>query len=186
MKKVTSVDGIKDPYTKRILTNILGLDPMEVLRSSPKKLKAAVRGLKEEDLRRPPAKGTWSIAQIRVHMSDSELVASYSYRKMLSESGTDIQAYDENAWAKKMRYDKANTLEKLKFYEALRNDNVAFLESLSAAELECYGMHAERGKETIERLAQMVAGHDINHVRRVVDIGAMFSDGRNPNKRRRR
>jgi len=35
-----------------------------------------------------------------------------------------------------------------------------------------YGMHAERGEETVERVLQMMAGHDINHVRQIEKLVA--------------
>lgn len=30
-----------------------------------------------------------------------------------------------------------------------------------------YGMHAERGKETIDHLRALYAGHDVNHIRQI-------------------
>ncbi len=33
-----------------------------------------------------------------------------------------------------------------------------------------YGMHSERGKETVTRVSQMMAGHDINHVKQIRTI----------------
>jgi hypothetical protein len=30
-----------------------------------------------------------------------------------------------------------------------------------------YGMHSERGKETVTRVAEMLAGHDINHLNQI-------------------
>ena len=33
-------------------------------------------------------------------------------------------------------------------------------------------MHAERGEETVERILQMMAGHDINHVKQIEKLVA--------------
>jgi hypothetical protein len=30
-----------------------------------------------------------------------------------------------------------------------------------------YGIHSERGKESITRLTEMIAGHDINHLMQI-------------------
>jgi len=30
-----------------------------------------------------------------------------------------------------------------------------------------YGMHSERGKETVKRVTEMLAGHDINHLTQI-------------------
>jgi hypothetical protein len=33
-----------------------------------------------------------------------------------------------------------------------------------------YGMHSERGQESIEQMARMYAGHDINHLQQIEKI----------------
>src|SRR4029077_3719313 len=38
---------------------------------------------------------------------------------------------------------------------------------LSDEELERYGMHVERGKETIRHLLSLYAGHDLNHLAQI-------------------
>jgi hypothetical protein len=35
---------------------------------------------------------------------------------------------------------------------------------------ENYGMHSERGRESIAHIVRMFAGHDINHVRQIDEI----------------
>jgi hypothetical protein len=33
-----------------------------------------------------------------------------------------------------------------------------------------YGMHEERGKETVKRMTEMMAGHDLNHLKQIEKI----------------
>ena len=33
-----------------------------------------------------------------------------------------------------------------------------------------YGIHSERGQETIEHIARMFAGHDLNHIAQIEGI----------------
>ena len=35
---------------------------------------------------------------------------------------------------------------------------------------ENYGIHSERGSETVARITEMVAGHDINHMSQIEKI----------------
>ena len=44
------------------------------------------------------------------------------------------------------------------------------LKALPRESWENYGMHAERGKETIAHVVRMFAGHDTNHVRQIEGI----------------
>jgi DinB superfamily len=46
----------------------------------------------------------------------------------------------------------------------LREANLHMLASLSPAQLERSGNHAERGKITVRELARHMAAHDINHI----------------------
>jgi hypothetical protein len=32
-----------------------------------------------------------------------------------------------------------------------------------------YGIHSERGKDTVARVADMLAGHDLNHLKQIKD-----------------
>ncbi len=174
MKKITSVAGIKDPYTKRILSNLLGKDAFKVYKKTPVSIKKSLRGLKDRDLSTPPARGKWTVAQIMAHLCDAEIVTSWRYRLAISESGCPIHAFDQDKWADNLSYDSADCRKKLDLFVLLRRENIELLESLTPKQWKRYGMHDERGKETIERMMQMIAGHDINHVRQIEEMGKKF------------
>lgn len=58
-------------------------------------------------------------------------------------------------------------------YRAFREANVALLKSLTPQQWKICGAHQERGQETIETLAKMVARHDINHFQQIDHILAL-------------
>ena len=47
---------------------------------------------------------------------------------------------------------------------SLRKFHVSLFSSLSKNELERFGIHQERGKETVEFMIRLVSGHDVNHL----------------------
>jgi hypothetical protein len=170
MKKITSVNSIKDPYAKRILSYIVGKDAFNIYCQTPSRLKYLLNGLSKRQLTTPPAKGKWSLAQIVAHLCDSELVMGYRYRMAIAQSGCDIQAFDQEKWAKNLRYESSDVQLKFELFIKMRNDNITLLRSLTAREWKRYGMHEERGKETVERMVQMEAGHDVNHLKQIQTI----------------
>jgi hypothetical protein len=174
LKRVTSVDGITNPYGKRILSNVIGKDPMKVLARTPRRLRQLVKGLKKKQLRYQPAPGRWSIAHIINHLADAELAGAFRLRMMVSQSGSPILAYDQDAWANALGYDQADVEEKIKLFSTVRNSQLAIWQSLHDDDWERFGMHAERGKETVERFAQLHAGHDINHINQIEAIRGLF------------
>jgi hypothetical protein len=52
----------------------------------------------------------------------------------------------------------------------MREANLAMLRSLPSNLWENYGMHQERGKETITHIVRMFAGHDLNHIAQIEQI----------------
>lgn len=178
MKRIKSTASIKDPYTRRILSNIIEKDAFSVYRRTPDTLRRLLRGLGNRDLRKPIAKGKWSIIQIVAHLCDAEIVTSFRYRMAISESGCRIQAYDQDKWARNLRYKSADSRTTLDLFLKVREGNIALLGSLGPKEWKRYGMHEERGKETVERMVQMIAGHDLNHLKQIRDIGKALRTGK--------
>jgi len=101
------------------------------------------------------------------HLADDELVGGYRLRMILSSSGTAIQAFDQDVWARTGRYDTKDVSSSLELFRVLREANLALLRSLSAEEWDMFGVHSERGVESIRDIAMYFAGHDINHFQQI-------------------
>jgi len=161
-------------YISRMLDQVRDQDPLVVLESSPGKLTALIAGKSESALRRQPIPGKWSVAEIIAHLAEVEIVIGYRVRMILGASGTPIQAFDQDAWA--TRYPGMAIEPALETFRVLRLANVALLRSLNPVQWEQFGLHAERGKETIKHISRLTAGHDINHLRQVQSLTAGGSE----------
>ncbi len=157
-------------YTQRILGYLDGKDPLKIQRSTAKKLEKLTKGLGKKQLRRRPGPGKWSIAEILAHLADAEVVGSWRMRQILGADGTQIQAFDQDAWAKTFRYEDRDPKVSLKVFRVLRENNLLLLEAVPRKLWGNYGMHSERGKETIAHIVRMFAGHDLNHLQQVEKI----------------
>ncbi|MGO9309410.1 MAG: DinB family protein [Spirochaetia bacterium] len=154
-------------YTRRILGYIEGKKPMEILAASPRQIARLVKGVSARKLSRRPAPDTWSVTEILAHLADSELVYGFRIRMILAASGTPIQGTDQEAWAKSSRYAKHDPALSLEAFRINRERMVRLLKSLPRESWHLYGMHSERGKETVTRVVEMLAGHDINHMKQI-------------------
>lgn len=157
-------------YTRRILGYQRGKIPTRILASTPSRLNRLLRGVTRRKLTARPAAERWSVAEILAHLADAELVTGFRLRLILGASGITIQAFDQDAWADFSRYRKQDPALSLNAFQAVRRRNVALLKSIPRTMWECYGMHTERGKETVTRISEMMAGHDINHLRQIEEI----------------
>src|SRR6202521_2457587 len=150
-------------YIKRISGHVEGQEPLKVQAATPKKLERLIKGVPAAKLRKRPAPGKWSVAEILAHLADSEMVRGWRMRQILGAPGTPIQAFDQDAWAISGHYEKRDPRKSVELFRVVREANIALLKSLTPEQWKHYGMHAERGKETIEHIVRMFAGHDLNH-----------------------
>jgi uncharacterized damage-inducible protein DinB len=163
-------------YIQRMLGNVEGKDALTVQKQTAKRLEKAISRLSKKKLMQAPAAGKWSIAEILAHMADAEWVLGWRMRSALANSGCSIQSFDQNSWATTFQYAKQDPKESLVRFRALREANLALLRGLSKEQWECYGMHQERGKETIAHMMRMIAGHDVNHVAQIEAIAKAAQD----------
>jgi hypothetical protein len=157
-------------YIQRMLGNVEGQDPLKVEAATPKKLERLIKGVPAAKLRKRPAPGKWSVAEILAHLADSEIVRGWRLRQILGAPGTAIQAYDQDSWAAAGHYETRDPRKSLETFRVVREANLALLKSLTKEQWKHFGMHAERGQETIEHIARLNAGHDINHTSQVERI----------------
>jgi uncharacterized damage-inducible protein DinB len=157
-------------YTQRIMANADGQDPMKVQSATPKKLARLIQDIPSAKLRKRPAPEQWSVAEILAHLADVEIVIGWRMRSILGDPGTAVQAYDQNAWVIAGHYEKRDPRKSIELQRAVREANLALLKTLSPEQWKQFGQHAERGKESIEHIVRMVAGHDINHIQQIERI----------------
>lgn len=157
-------------YTARILGYQQGKKPLAVLKATPGKIEKLLKKATKAQLRKRPQPDKWSVGEILAHLADTELVFGFRMRMILGANGTPIQAFDQNVWAEYSKYAKHNPQDSFTTFKTLREYNLRLLKIIPPAMLENYGMHAERGKETIIRITEMYAGHDINHFMQIEKI----------------
>jgi hypothetical protein len=157
-------------YTRRILGYVEGKEPLEVQASTPGKLERLIKGLSMTKLRERPAADKWSVSEIVAHLADAEIVTGFRMRLILGAPGAPIAAYDQNSWVTSGHYEKRDPRKSVEQFRVLREANLALLESLTPEQWKHYGMHSERGQETMELIVRMAAGHDINHLQQIERI----------------
>jgi hypothetical protein len=157
-------------YTRRILENAQGLDPLKVSAGTANKLARLIQGMPASKLRKRPAPDKWSVAEILAHLADSEIVRSWRIRQILGAPGTPVQAFDQDTWVAAGHYEKRDPRKSVELFRVLREANLELLKALTKEQWKHHGVHAERGEVTIEHLVRMNAGHDINHTRQIERI----------------
>ena len=174
-----------EQYIGRILGYVEGQDAVKLQRATAGKLKKLMQGLTPKQLKWRPEPAKWSIAEIVAHLADTEVVASWRMRSVIGENGITIQPFDQDAWASAFKYRDRDAKRSLETFRVLRENNLAMLKEISKETWDNYGMHLERGKESIAHLTRMFAGHDTNHVLQVERIVTQLKSAKSKAKKKR-
>ena len=175
-----------EQYIHRILGYVEGQDAIKVQRATASKLKKLTAGLTAKQLKWRPEPAKWSISQIIAHLADAEIVASWRMRSVIGENGVTLQPFDQDSWASVFKYEDRDAGRSLELFRVLRENNLEMLREIPRETWENYGMHLERGKESVAHLARMFAGHDTNHVLQVERIAKQLKSAAKKKAKKRR
>lgn len=159
-------------YTEAVLELLGERDPIEVMSGQAAWLKKSIKTLDAETIRTRESPRKWSILEVLGHLSDTELVYRYRLRHIVAEPGCPIVGYDQDAWAKRLRYQEQDPADLLKEIEVMRAATLRWIATLSELELDRAGHHDERGEESVRHLIRMIAGHDLLHRAQIERIRA--------------
>jgi DinB superfamily len=129
------------------------------------KLRLAVRGLTEEDLKSFPVPGTWSIQQIVIHLMDSELISTDRMKRIIAEENPTLLGYDETKFSKNLYYHEQPAADAVTIIDLNRRMFTNVLRMLPEAALKRTGVHSERGNQTLGGYLQGVVDHLDHHLK---------------------
>jgi uncharacterized damage-inducible protein DinB len=165
-----SAPGQGAAYSSAVVALVGDRDPLDVLRRTPDALDASLRGLSDDEIRRPEAPGKWSLCQVLRHLADSEIVWGWRLRLVIAQDRPPLTGYDQDAWAERLGYNEADPVASLKEFRTVREGNLRLLERLTSEDLQRVGVHAERGEQTLAHMLKLHAGHDVLHLMQIERI----------------
>jgi hypothetical protein len=140
---------------------------LEVIGRTPRVLAALLDGLPDEVVLAPNAEG-WSLKDIVAHLHDAESIAFVErITRLLDEDRPFIQSIDPPARLVVGGYFSRALSDLLGDLQRLRAEHVAWLGSLSSAQLERAGEHDTVGEIRVIDIAHQWAAHDMAHLRQM-------------------
>jgi hypothetical protein len=154
---------------------LLGLcgneDPAKVQSETPDALRALLLEA-EGHLRTRPEPGEWSVLELLGHIADAELVMSGRYRWVIAHDEPELPGYDQDLWVDRLGHNEAPPERFIRLFEGLRAANVTLWLATTPQQRARAALHKERGRETLDEMFRMIAGHDRFHLdqaRRTLD-----------------
>jgi hypothetical protein len=127
----------------------------------------SLEGFPEESLSAHPLPGKWSAREIVQHLADSEMNSAIRLRKLLTEESPQIQGYDQEDYARRLRYNERDIAPALDALRGARATTGQLLDSMTADDWSREGTHTESGRYTAEDWLRIYADHAHNHAAQI-------------------
>lgn len=133
------------------------------LEEAPRRLRAAILGLSEEQLDTPYRPEGWTVRQLVHHIPDSHLNAYIRLKLALTEDEPTIKAYEEKHWAELPEARSAPIDVSLDLLDALHARWILALRALTPADWQRKLKHPEMGPMSVDTLISLYAWHGRHH-----------------------
>ena len=88
-------------------------------------------------------------------------------RKLLTEAHPVIQAYDQDEWAQRLRYEERPLAPAIAAFRAARETTAQLLDSMTEADWRRLGWHTDSGSYHSERWLEIYAAHAHGHAAQI-------------------
>lgn len=129
-------------------------------------VEGALAGATDAELDARPAPEEWTAREIVHHLADSEMTSAIRLRRLLAEENPTIVGYDQEEFARRLRYDRPLEGSLLAFKGA-RESTVPLLRTLTEEEWNRAGTHTESGPYSVETWLHIYVAHGQDHAEQI-------------------
>lgn len=152
-------------------------DLLERFRRGPELLAVATTGAAGPELDFKP-ENRWSVRQIVCHLADAEAAAAMRLRQLIAEENPTLPAWDQNAWAEKLDYEKRKISQALELFRVVRHSNFDVIKDLPEPAFARTGTHTVRGEVSLLQFTRICAEHVEHHVQQIAATRAAYKEHR--------
>jgi DinB superfamily len=146
-------------------------DPLLLLSSTPKRIAELVRGWDASRWSEIYAPGKWTGSQLILHLAHDEIGWCNRIRLAMTVNVYVLQAYDGAQWVDLETPTDPEIA--LAAYLALRRLNLMLYKRIPLAQRARPFAHPELGEISIDWILNMLAGHDLHHLRHLQSIASL-------------
>jgi len=150
---------------------------IERVKALPDRVAAEIDGLSEEQLRRRPADGAWSLKEVCGHLRDDSEVWWRRLSMMIKETDPVLPAYDQEAMVRQGAYQDADIATVLGDFKRLRLEMVDLLSGLELEGWKRTGQHPNWGRVRVRQGIAMMIRHTEGHLDQVRELKAKAAGG---------
>jgi uncharacterized damage-inducible protein DinB len=137
---------------------------MKRLTRTAEELTAAIRGQSEAALARRPDDKNWAAKEVVCHLRDLEEVFMTRFEIIMAMDDPKLSGVTPDRWADERQYLRNDAAEAIAAFRTRREESLAFFRGLKAEQWRRAGVHATRGRFTVNDFLTLMAWHDDNHL----------------------
>jgi hypothetical protein len=103
-------------------------------REGPRRVRDALEGITEAELDVRPAPDAWTVREVVHHLPDSEMTSAIRLRRLLAEDAPTLGGYDEEQFARTLRYAERPIDAALDLFDLIRRVTAEILERMTEEE----------------------------------------------------
>jgi hypothetical protein len=140
------------------------------IEQAPASLRAAVKGLSDQQLDTPYRPEGWTLRQVAHHVPDSHLNAYIRFKLALTEDDPTIKPYAEDRWAQLADTQTTPVEVSLTLLDSLHTRWVRLLRSLKVEDWRRTFRHPQLGEVSLEKNLVLYAWHGRHHVAHITSL----------------
>ncbi len=143
---------------------------IEVIRTLPAQMRAAVSGLSDAQLDTAYRPGGWTVRQVVHHVADSHMNGFIRIKLALTEDNPTIKPYDQDAWA--MLADMRLPIDvSLNLLDGIHHRWEVVARVITPEQFSRTFVHPEMGEQlTVDQQLQLYAWHSRHHVAHITAL----------------
>lgn len=114
-----------------------------------------------------PIAGKWSACEIIHHLADSETASAIRLRKLLTEDQAQIQGYDQDEYAVRLKYNERDHAPALEAFHAARAGTAQIIDLMTEDDWTRTGTHTESGPYSVQDWLRIYAAHAHDHAAQI-------------------
>jgi hypothetical protein len=131
---------------------------------TPDDLASAIRDTPDHVLAKRPDEKSWSAIEVLCHLRDTEEAYMTRFQLILAVHEPPFPVVEPDRWASERQYQRNDAREAVAAFRIRRGESLAFLRHLRPEDRARAGVHATRGRMTIDDIVALMAWHDDNHL----------------------
>ena len=140
------------------------------IEQAPTNLRAAVKGLSDQQLDTPYRPEGWTVRQVTHHVPDSHLNAYIRFKLALTEDAPTIKPYAEDRWVQLADTQTTPLEVSLAMLDSLHHRWLRLLRSLQPEDWKRTFRHPELGPMSLEKNLALYAWHGRHHVAHITSL----------------